>query len=175
MKIADFGISESCSKKNKDCKSGTPGYRAPEQVQNKDHEASVDYYALGVIAFKCIFRKNPHTSEEAKIRSKLKHGTFGVKVAAESLPVGYSATASDFLTSLLEIVPKKRLGYKGNIDALKQHPWFESFPWCKLSSKALVAPYVPTQKSTNFDSSRAQKQFGDEGSEELIKCQELLK
>ena len=135
----------------------------------------MDYYALGVIAYKCIFRKNPHTSEEAKIRSKLKYGTFGVKVSVDSLPKNYSSHASDFLNSLLEIVPQKRLGYRGNIEALKQHPWFTNFPWDKLSAKALVAPYIPEKKSTNFNSSRAQKQFGDEESEELKECQERLR
>ena len=81
-----------------------------------------------------------------KIRSKLRHGTFGVHVAPEDLPQGFSTQASDFLNRLLEIEPKNRLGFQGNVDEVKNHPWLADFTWDELASKAMPAPYIPLQQ-----------------------------
>jgi serine/threonine protein kinase len=35
--------------------SGTPGYMAPEVMCRLNHTVSVDYFAVGVMAFECMF------------------------------------------------------------------------------------------------------------------------
>ena len=50
LKIADFGIAESTKPGVQQSFLGTDGYRAPEVVLHSKHDASIDYYALGVIA-----------------------------------------------------------------------------------------------------------------------------
>lgn len=51
MKISDFGISRMWSPNNLNDSSGTPGYMAPEVMWKKNHGVTVDYYALGIIAY----------------------------------------------------------------------------------------------------------------------------
>ena len=55
VRIADFGISEPIMPSDSEQQYiGTPGYRAPEVMLHRPHEASIDYYALGLMAYKCM-------------------------------------------------------------------------------------------------------------------------
>jgi serine/threonine protein kinase len=55
LKLTDFGIARSIKKDNSADTSGTPGYMAPEVMCRQNHSIEVDYFALGVIAFECMF------------------------------------------------------------------------------------------------------------------------
>lgn len=59
LKITDFGIARVWSPENKNT-SGTPGYMAPEVMCRQNHGVAVDYFALGVIVFECIFGFRPY-------------------------------------------------------------------------------------------------------------------
>lgn len=52
LKIADFGLSENLSKKKclfKRC--GTPGYVAPEILDDKDYNFKVDIFSAGIVLY----------------------------------------------------------------------------------------------------------------------------
>ena len=52
IKVADFGLSESLSKKKclfKRC--GTPGYVAPEVLSDKDYSYKCDIFSAGIVLF----------------------------------------------------------------------------------------------------------------------------
>lgn len=51
MRVTDLGISREYRQNNSNDTSGTPGYMAPEVMCRKDHSFTVDYFALGVIAY----------------------------------------------------------------------------------------------------------------------------
>ena len=120
MRIADYGISESTDPEVNHCFAGTECYRAPEVVQHQQHEASVDYYALGMIAYRCMFRKFPYSVPESIMRKQLRKGIFqSVQLTGEDLPKGFSPLAADFINKLLEINPEQRLGFNGQICQLK--------------------------------------------------------
>ena len=55
LRITDFGIARICNPDNRKDTSGTPGYMAPEVMCRQNHGVAVDYFALGVIVFECIF------------------------------------------------------------------------------------------------------------------------
>lgn len=55
LRITDFGIARIWNPENKKDTSGTPGYMAPEVMCRQNHGVAVDYFALGVIVFECIF------------------------------------------------------------------------------------------------------------------------
>lgn len=41
------------------------GYVAPEIMCKQNHGIAVDYFALGVIAYECMFGKKPYTGTNA--------------------------------------------------------------------------------------------------------------
>ena len=40
---------------------GTPGYMAPEVMCKQPHGVAVDYFALGIIGYECMFGRRPYT------------------------------------------------------------------------------------------------------------------
>jgi serine/threonine protein kinase len=55
LRITDFGIARMWREDNAADTSGTPGYMAPEVMCRLNHTVSVDYFAVGVMAFECMF------------------------------------------------------------------------------------------------------------------------
>ena len=56
--LTDFGIAKVYNKdKTIIDSSGTPGYMAPEVITNKNHDLSVDYFALGVMGYEFMLGK----------------------------------------------------------------------------------------------------------------------
>jgi serine/threonine protein kinase len=67
VRITDFGIARIWRPENSEDTSGTPGYMgnytsksfiislAPEVMCRQNHGVSVDYFAVGVMAFECMF------------------------------------------------------------------------------------------------------------------------
>ena len=66
MRITDFGIARIWNPDNKKDTSGTPGYMAPEVMCRQNHGVAVDYFALGVIVFECIFGFRPYRGKSRK-------------------------------------------------------------------------------------------------------------
>ena len=64
--ITDFGISKYYRPQNSKDTSGTPGYMAPEVLFRKNHDFSVDFYALGVIMYECIMRRRPYKGKRRR-------------------------------------------------------------------------------------------------------------
>jgi serine/threonine protein kinase len=57
VRVTDFGISRSFAAQNGRDTSGTPGYMAPEVILRRNHSYSVDFYALGVVAYEFMTGK----------------------------------------------------------------------------------------------------------------------
>ena len=55
IRVTDFGIARIWRPDNAQDTSGTPGYMAPEVMCRQNHGVSVDYFAVGVMAFECMF------------------------------------------------------------------------------------------------------------------------
>lgn len=55
LRITDFGVARKWKQENSSDTSGTPGYMAPEVMVHLNHGIAVDYYALGVICYECMF------------------------------------------------------------------------------------------------------------------------
>ena len=66
LRITDFGIARIWREENAQDTSGTPGYMAPEVMCRQNHTTSVDYFAVGVMAYECMFGRvstNPLTKD----------------------------------------------------------------------------------------------------------------
>ena len=59
LRITDLGISRRFKPDNSNETSGTPGYMAPEVMYKQNHSYTVDYFALGVIAYEFMLGRRP--------------------------------------------------------------------------------------------------------------------
>lgn len=172
IRITDFGIARVWNPDNKKDTSGTPGYMAPEVMCRQNHGVTVDYFALGVIVFECIFGFRPYRGKSRKeIRDQILAKQ--VKIRRHDIPPGWTVEACDFANKLLQRKPHQRLGLNGPLE-VKNHPWFDGFPWHKLDTKQIEAPFVPDQVD-NFDTKVTNDAWKDEESDKMKESAILLR
>lgn len=141
LRITDFGIARVGAPSHFQETSGTLGYMAPEVMCRLNHDASVDYFALGVLMYELMLGKRPYRGQTRKhIREQILAKQ--VRVTQGEIPYGWSSESADFINNLLLRKPKWRLGANGTAE-VKNHPWVRNFPWEKLLSKELKAPFIP--------------------------------
>lgn len=116
LKLIDFGFSkvwEPSIKMHVSC--GTLSYVAPEVLQ-KSYTSQCDLWSLGVIVFILLAGYMPFSGAEAIQTKNISEGKYKMKPERWK---NVSAEASDFVKSLLQVDPKKRLTCQGALD----HTW----------------------------------------------------
>ena len=148
-RITDFGVAKINEADNSSETSGTPGYMAPEVILIQNHSYPCDFFALGVIGYEFMKGYRPYLGRSRKEIKELIIAK-QAKIKKEELPKGWGALAAEFINSLLQRKPNKRLGYK-NIEEIKEHPWMKDINWELMAKKELKAPFLPYTDKENFD------------------------
>ena len=100
LRVTDLGIARLWNPENSKDTSGTPGYMAPEVMCRQNHGVAVDYFAMGVIAYECMFGKRPYSGKDRKeIRDHILAKQ--VKIHHDQIPAGWSSQAADFINRLI--------------------------------------------------------------------------
>ena len=170
LRLTDFGIARIWNPENAKDTSGTPGYMAPEVMCRQNHGVAVDYFAIGVIGYECMFGKRPYFGKTRKdIRNHILSKQ--VQIKRHEIPKGWSIEAADFINKTLQRKPINRLGLNGP-EEVKAHPWFKDYPFEDLLNGLIEAPYVPPNED-NFDHKYANDNWKDENTD-LMKENALL-
>jgi serine/threonine protein kinase len=129
IKVADFGLAKIVSDSQvmvTTC--GTPGYVAPEVLQNKGYDAQVDVWSIGVILYILLCGFPPFYEESTPLLfEQIMKGEF-------DFPSPYwdpiSDDAKDLIRKMLVVDPKARL----TCDQVMQHKWIQSASSVPLSN-----------------------------------------
>mmetsp|Transcript_9190 Transcript_9190/g.22570 ORF Transcript_9190/g.22570 Transcript_9190/m.22570 type:complete len:584 (-) Transcript_9190:171-1922(-) len=172
-KISDLGLVVKLPKLPKVLKhvAGTPGYWAPEIVSRTGTFRSSDYWSLGVLVFAMLtgkkvpnplaeerkknkkankqtvskawspFSPNPKEQKIAKQDPKYEHINATVK-----FPEAITGDVKDFISKLLAVDPKKRLG-AGGLAETQKHPFFKDLNWDDMMMLKATPPFIPPKKS----------------------------
>jgi len=127
LKLIDFGFSKVWDpniKMHMSC--GTLSYVAPE-VLSKSYTSQCDLWSLGVVAFILLVGYMPFSGSEEKQTKDIQEGQFKMKPDRWAL---VSPEAREFVTSLLQVNPEKRL----TAQTALEHVWIEK----RLSSQKPV-------------------------------------
>ena len=164
LKITDLGIARVWNPDNSKDTSGTPGYMAPEVMCKQPHGVAVDYFAMGIIGYECMFGRRPYTGRNRKeIREHILAKQIQIKRV--EIPQGWSIEAADFINRLIQRKPLNRLGLNGPED-VKNHPWLRDFPWDDLLRQKIASPFIPPNKD-NFDANYTNSEWRDQNSEQI--------
>ena len=147
--LTDFGIAKVQGyETNAKNTSGTPAYMAPEVLCGQEHTTSVDYFALGVIAFELMNGYRPY---QGKSRKEIKENVMAKQVQIKKceIPSGWSVEAADFINQCIQRKPSKRLG-NNNIKEIKEHSWFKHYNWKDLYLHRIKAEFYP-KETDNYD------------------------
>lgn len=132
--LTDFGLSKVALDGEDDRTNsilGTIEYMAPEVVEGKPYDFSVDWWGLGAIGFDLLTGSPPFGgNNHAKIQQNI------IKAKLQ-LPYFLGPDAKDLLTRLLRKEPHKRLGgtTSKDIKVLKSHRFFRKIDWKKLERR----------------------------------------
>ncbi|BGP44825.1 cAMP-dependent protein kinase catalytic subunit [Rhodotorula kratochvilovae] len=151
VKITDFGFAKHVPDITWTL-CGTPDYLAPEIVQSRGYNKSVDWYALGVLMFEMLAGYPPFFTEDSN-PMRLYEKIIAGKIR---YPAYFTPEAKDLLKSLLTNDITKRFGNLANGSRdIFGHVWFQEVDWERLYRKEIPAPYVPKVDgdwdASNFD------------------------
>lgn len=119
---------------------GTPDYLAPEIIQGKAYNKSVDWYALGVLMFEMLAGYPPFYTESTHpvhLYEKIIAGNVVYPNFFDPMAVGL---LQRFLT---HDVSDRYGNLKYGSKDIFAHPWFAEVVWERLFKREIPAPYVP--------------------------------
>ncbi|KAM9788574.1 rhodopsin kinase GRK1b [Neosynchiropus ocellatus] len=134
---------------------GTPGFMAPELLEKKDYDYTVDYFTLGVTLYEMIAAKGPFRVRGEQVENdEVKRRILNDPAV---YPPVFGKVCKDICEGLLEKDPLKRLGFKNNdCTELKNQPFFKEINWGRMEAgerrcKQQLTAQVPTKPLLSFD------------------------
>jgi len=122
---------------------GTEEYLAPEVINGTGHNATVDWWTLGILLYEMLYGSTP-------FRGNSRDNTFS-NISTQQIRFpqhkrgGISKDCKDLLKSLVHRDPKKRLGAQGGAVDVKDHPFFKGVKWSLIRNQ--VPHIVPKLKN----------------------------
>jgi serine/threonine protein kinase len=137
--LTDFGLSklgnDNTTSSNSFC--GSVAYMAPEMIRRSGHGMAVDWYLLGVLLYEMLVGFPPFYSPNREQLFK------NIENAKVRVPARVSSTARDLIKKLMKRNLDKRLGFKNDATAVKNHPFFATVDWDAVLRKETVPPIPP--------------------------------
>jgi len=125
---------------------GTPEYMAPEVIMHSGYDRMVDWWAIGILAYECVCGCTPFVDEDSASPEVIFANILSTREEIVEMPPRTLPCTDDFVASLLQFSPGKRLGI-GGAAQIKGHRIFAPLDFQALCRQQLRAPYVPRVKS----------------------------
>ncbi|EAY07638.1 AGC family protein kinase [Trichomonas vaginalis G3] len=134
IKLTDFGLAKDITVEDTTSTfCGTPDYIAPEVVRGLNYDKSVDWWALGILAFELMYHRTPfHSQNRDKTYRKIVNDS-------PKFPEYASEVEKSFIMGLLNKEPKQRFGFK----EVKEHQFFGNINFDDVLAKKIQPYYVP--------------------------------
>lgn len=141
IKLIDFGIAKFLLSTKTYSLIGTPHYMAPEMINGKGYDYSVDIWGIGICIYELFFQTLPFEnkkqgSEEEnplEIYKRIISTDLNFDKRINSLPYEFK----DLLLKFLNIDPTKRLNLLSNSNEIKANKFFESIVWKDVYEKKI--------------------------------------
>uniref|UniRef100_A0A8D0BGK9 Calcium/calmodulin-dependent protein kinase type 1G n=1 Tax=Salvator merianae TaxID=96440 RepID=A0A8D0BGK9_SALMN len=147
--ITDFGLSKMEQNGIMSTACGTPGYVAPEVLEQKPYSKAVDCWSIGVITYILLCGYPPFYEEtESKLFEKIKEGYYEFESPFWD---DISESAKDFICHLLEKDSTKRF----TCEKALRHPWING----NTALHHDIYPSVSAQIQKNFAKSKWKQAF----------------
>jgi serum/glucocorticoid-regulated kinase 2 len=116
-------------------------------IKNQPQTASLDFWALGVLAYRLIVGHLPFEHSNLKRLFEL------IVKGKPKIPARVGKPATDFIVGLLAVDPAKRLGAEPG--RILEHPYFEELDWNAVLRMEVEPDFVPEatrdDSVSNFD------------------------
>ena len=151
IKLADFGLARQIDTKSKSQKNtfcGTHQYLAPEMIDRQPQTFALDFWGLGILAYRLTVGTLPFCSENlSRLFDQIRRDP-------PRIPKNVDKNTADFIRQLLQKNPAQRLGSPGT--DIRKHPYFDDIDFEKVDRGEYSPEFVPQVHSStsvsNFDS-----------------------
>lgn len=142
--ITDFGLAKEQMNKleNETTRTfcGTPEYLAPEVLLKKPYSYTLDWWCLGSVLYEMIFGAPPfYDRDHQRMYESIKTR----EPRLEKSSVALTDEGKSVLKLMLQKDPANRLGSKGDIKELEEHPFFKPLDFAMLENKNVKPPFLP--------------------------------
>jgi len=140
VKLIDFGFAKECKGKAFTL-CGTPEYMAPEIILGRGYNISVDWWALGILAYECLAGYSPFAGRD---QNAICRNIVNRSLNFPKNSPAFDSAAKDLISGLLMSDAKERLASgPSGAAAVKNHAWFKAVNWHTLTAKECKAPWIP--------------------------------
>ena len=151
IKISDFGLSkftDSCSSPASSVESnnvfetarGTPGYVAPEVLEQRGYDKSVDLWSVGVILYILLCGFPPfYAHSDAELYELIKSGEF-------SFPSPYWDKISDSVKGLICSLLQRNPALRATPEQILNHPWIQGTGVSSENIGTTLSDHLKAQK-----------------------------
>jgi serine/threonine protein kinase len=146
IKLADLGLSRFVDRERPHCYSmcGTYEYIPPEMIRDEPQTFCVDWWALGVLAFRLTVGYLPFRNLN---RQRLFEAIIKKPVVC---PPYLEPSTAAFICALLEKDPVKRLGAPGT--DITAHPYFDGMSWDTVAKMGHEPEFKPPSPEPFYES-----------------------
>ena len=144
LKITDFGLVKESMNQTTTTSTfcGTPEYIAPEMIEGKKYNYSVDWWSIGILIYEMLFGAPPFYDTNTNILYQM------IATCKVQFPTDAPRDAVDIITKLLDKNPSTRLGSGPTGDQeIIEHPFFKDIPWQDLLEQTIPMEYIPPIKN----------------------------
>ncbi|GIY26961.1 hypothetical protein CDAR_186991 [Caerostris darwini] len=125
-------------------------YQAPEVLSGGIYDLTADWFSLGICLYEMVMNHTPIENHCMRLNIKFQNLDFYGKIVVllnctYYIPKVFPKDLKLALIELLQKDPIDRLGYKDDLKAFREHPFFRSVDWKKLEYGLLVAD-LPNRK-----------------------------
>merc|ERR1712096_432113 len=140
VKICDMGIAKIVYGKTYTL-CGTPGYIAPEILQQKGHGLAADWWCFGIFVYELLASETPFAANSTmQIYKKINKGVDKLKWNSTVTSLG----CKELIVSLLNNTPSRRLPMQeGGLTKMKGMKLFAGIDWATLDDEGFKVPYQP--------------------------------
>ncbi|EGR34865.1 protein kinase domain protein [Ichthyophthirius multifiliis] len=146
IKLIDFGLSkedQGTGVSSTFCGSGV--YLAPEIINKKGHNKSVDWYQLGILAYELLVGQPPFNQIDRK------QLYYNIQNKKAEFPLFLSQKAKSLISQLINKNPEERLGSgKNDSEEIKNHEFFQTINWFDVKQKFFFFCYQKNKIKCNF-------------------------
>ena len=119
---------------------------APEMMQNKSYDHSVDWFSFGILLYEMLCGINPFKNENQEscapheVPTKIEEILEKEQEFLTQNEHKFTPEAYDLLEKLLRYDPEYRLGCReSGVLEIKQHPFFRDIDWELIERKGVQA------------------------------------
>lgn len=147
IKLADFGLAKFLldAKQSTYSFCGTAEYLAPEILEMKGHDFTVDWWTLGILIYELRIGRPPFLEKNhQKLGRLIKKGKIIFPDPVRH-KIDMTEEMKDIINKLLDRDPTTRLGAKG-YKAVMNHKWFKDVDFDAIFNKETEPPFKPNLK-----------------------------